>query len=231
MRWGMKKKFKTEAELAAVVVEWLSAQGWDVHEEVSVGYAGIRADIVGRRGDHVWVIETKLSLSLKLLEQATEWIRYANFVSIALPHSKGRNRSRFLRMILQHVGVGYLNVREKDPKYGVATWQVPRFNRKVQGRRLLEILDVHENWVKAGSTDGGYWTPFRETARELARFVKEHPGCTMKDAVDGIEHHYAHDKSAVSNLRGYLSDGVIKGIRIEEEGRTWRLFPSTESIV
>lgn len=222
---GLGKVFETESELAAVVVEWLMVQGWEVHYEVSFGYAGIRADIMARSGRLVWVVETKLSLSLNLLEQAAEWRGWANFVSIAVPHSRHRKRGLFLGKVLDFTGVGLLNVRGKNAVHDVETHRRPRLNRKIVKGRLLELLKVHKNYVPAGTPDGGYWTPFRETGRELRRFVEKNPGCTMKQAVDGIEHHYSKDKTAVSCLRDHVGSGVIEGIRVEEEGRAWRLFP------
>jgi len=224
----MGKKFKTESELAAVIVEWLAAQGWDVHQEVQFGRAGIRADIAARRGSLTWVVETKLSLSLNLLEQASEWEAWTNFISVAVPHSMHRKRGLFLAKVLDLTGIGLLNVRGKSAEHDVEVHRAPRLNRKIIKRRLLEILEVHENYTKAGSPDGGYWTPFRSTTRELRRFVEKNPGCTMKQAVDGIKHHYCRDTTAVACLRGYLRDGVIKGIRLEENGRAWRLFPSED---
>lgn len=221
----MTKKFKSEAELAAMIVEWLAAQGWEVHQEVSSSGGEPRADVVGRYGCVTWVIETKLSLSLSLLEQAAHWTRYANYVSIAFPYSRLRSHSLFLRNSLKMMGIGYLAVRpEEEAKYLKQSLE-PRLNRKLVNRKLWHLLDAHENLIDAGTPDGGYWTPFKVTAKALRKFVEENPGCTMKEAVDGIKHHYAHSQSACSNLRGYLRDGVIKGIRLEEAGRNLTLFP------
>ena len=225
----MSKKFKTEAELAAVIVEWLAAQGWEVHQEVSFGRGEPRADIVGRYGRVTWVIETKLSLSLSLLEQAANWTYWSNYVSIAFPYSSKRGRSIFLRNALMMMGIGYLEIRpEEDVKYVTQNLE-PRLKRKLASRKLFHLLDVHEDRVEAGTPDGGYWTPFKVTTDALRGFVEKNPGCTMKQAVDGIDHHYRRNQTAVSCLRGYLGDGVIKGIRIEENGRAWRLFPAEDN--
>lgn len=225
----MSKKFKTEAELAAVIVEWLAAQGWEVHQEVSSSGGNPRADVVGRYGCVTWVIETKLSLSLCLLEQAAHWTRYSNYVSIAFPYSRLRGHSLFLRNSLKMMGIGYLAVRPEEEAKSLRQSLEPRLNRKLVNRKLWRLLDAHENLVDAGTPDGGYWTPFKETTQALREFVAKNPGCTMKQAVDGIEHHYRKNQTAVSCLRGYLRDGVIKGIRLEENGRAWRLFPAEDS--
>jgi hypothetical protein len=62
------KPTHTEADLAAVVVAWLQDSGAAVYQEVEV--AGGVADIVARVGPELWIIETKLHLSLALLVQA-----------------------------------------------------------------------------------------------------------------------------------------------------------------
>ena len=208
-----------------MIVEWLAAQGWEVHQEVSSSGGNPRADVVGRFGAVTWVIETKLSLRLSLLEQAAHWTRYANYVSIAFPYSRLRSHSLFLRNSLKMMGIGYLAVRPEEEAKSLRQSLEPRLNRKLVNRKLWHLLDAHENLVDAGTPDGGYWTPFKVTAKALRKFVEENPGCTMKQAVDGITHHYAHNQSARSNLRGYLRSGVIKGVRLEEAGRNLTLFP------
>lgn len=65
-----------ESDMAKVVVDYL--EGGEVYQEVKV-YDSI-ADIVWVCGQIVWIIETKLSLSMSLLSQATRWVGYAHNV-------------------------------------------------------------------------------------------------------------------------------------------------------
>jgi hypothetical protein len=102
----MKKPLK-EIDLAAKVIDWLQSQWWEVYQEVQPHHCGRTADIVAINGPLVWVIETKTSLSLALLEQALRWRGYANYISIATPsprrYSKGEDA---VRLFVKHLGIG-----------------------------------------------------------------------------------------------------------------------------
>jgi hypothetical protein len=65
-----------EAEIGEAVVAWLEAQHWDVYQEVKI-YSGI-ADIIAVKGNLLWAIELKKSLTLKVMEQARGWRRPAH---------------------------------------------------------------------------------------------------------------------------------------------------------
>ena len=70
----------TERELAAPVVEWLSAQHFEVYQEVEL-HSRV-ADIVAVDGKRVWVIECKRTMSLDLLDQANRWRWLATWCSV-----------------------------------------------------------------------------------------------------------------------------------------------------
>lgn len=95
----------TEAELAAVVVAWLHNSGAEVYQEVEV--PGGIADIVARVGAELWIIETKLSLSLALLVQAMDRRRLAHRVYCAAPRTR---TSRDFGGVCKELGVGLLEV-------------------------------------------------------------------------------------------------------------------------
>lgn len=75
----------SEIELAAVVVDWLEARGYDVFQEVELRAQGQRADIVARRGSELTIVEVKVSASLALLYQAMERRRLAHRIYVAIP--------------------------------------------------------------------------------------------------------------------------------------------------
>jgi hypothetical protein len=56
--------------------------------------------------------------------------------------------------------------------------------------------------------------------------VRSNPGVTLQDAVDAIEHHYAHARSARSSLGHWLRRGKIKGVEARLNGRVLELHPS-----
>lgn len=81
---------KSETEVARPVVEWLRAEGWEVYQEVSMGYADTTCDIVATSGSLLWAIEAKRSKTLALVDQARAWLGYANLVSVVTPFTQRR---------------------------------------------------------------------------------------------------------------------------------------------
>ena len=120
----------TEADIAKVIVDFFG--GGETYQEVC-GHGGI-ADIVWVCGQIVWVIEVKLSLSMSLLSQATNWIGKAHYVSIATPTR--RNKENLAAMqFLKWKGIGYLHV---DIKGRYPTNQVREVVRASLNRKAKE---------------------------------------------------------------------------------------------
>jgi len=210
-----------ETDLAEKVVKWLVDQGWDVYQEVTTGYGGKRADIVGLQGGLSWIIECKTSLSLSLLEQGWRWIHTANYVSIAIPTVRKRMPGRVVaERIAAHFGIGIIHVGRNvaDIKQGPP----PVLHRRTHFDISNSCVPEQKTWGAAGNAKAEYWTPFRSTVRGLTRYVTDHPGCTVKEAIEGIQHHYRHDTTARACILKWLRAGVIRGIRIVE-GKPLRL--------
>jgi hypothetical protein len=109
----------TEADLARVVVEWMTYRGFDVYQEVELVARGIRADIVARRGPELTIVETKTSASLALVAQVMERRRFAHRVYIAAPSV------RSVIPICEEVGIGALSVHVGDES--TYAWNAPAF--------------------------------------------------------------------------------------------------------
>lgn len=226
---AMTEQKRAESEVARTVVSYLSDLGFVTHEEVSTGYGGDRADIVAIRGPIVAVVEVKSSLSLVLLNQCLRWRGQAHWVIAA--SDRGRN-SGAAHILCRHVGIGlwsagFGSIHEIVP---------PRLDRRAVTTRLLARC-VSENrtgsdYAKAGTSGGGYYTPFQRFARDVARIVKEQhartgEGLTVRQVVEAVrDHHYSSDKVARSSLPGLLRRGVIAGVRADETGRGMVIFPN-----
>lgn len=215
---------KTEVELCERVVAWLKVQHWDVYQEVSLGYGSRRADIVAVMGPTVWIVEAKLGASIALIDQALAWRGYAHLISIVTRKYKRPPRNA-LHWICKNSGIGWISIDEKDGDVRIE--YRPRF---VRDARMVDHLrgklnDRQKNAAAAGSQAGGYWTPFSETCREVLSRVREKPGITMKELMDGLKHHYSTDASARSCLALNAREGLVKGVRVEREGRMIRFYP------
>jgi hypothetical protein len=226
-------KFKTEAELAAQVVEWLTDQGWDVYQEVQIRGDGSTADIVATQGPLTWVIECKLSMSLDLMAQAIDWKRDAQRISVATPgkkHEPWTKRRAFVSKVLGSYGIGWIRVTP-EPQYGPPCVEVlqPELNRRVKERFREHLREEHKTFAKAGNAEGKRWTPFQSTCESLVRYVRRNPGRTLKDIVDGVDHHYASSSSAKQSLSHWIRKGVIKGVELRREGRVLRVYPAPDT--
>jgi len=216
----------TEVELAAKVTAWLTSQHWEVFPEVQPGVSWPRADIVARQSGRIWVIECKTGLGLAVMQQAADWRTWAHWVSVAAPRAR-RGRARDLaRRVLEWLGIGCLIV--DGP---LVTQYLPaQLQRRLSGRYLIDALnDGHKEMGIAGS-QGCYWTPYKETCRELLAFVKKNPGCSMKQAIDGISHHYDKDTTARSCLLQWIHHGKVPGVRGVREGRRIQLYAKEQAV-
>lgn len=207
----------TEADLAAVVVGWLQDSGATVYQEVEC--PGGVADIVARVGPELWIIETKLHLSLALLIQAMDRRRLAHRVYCAGPYTR---TLRDFAGVCREVGVGLLEVSIGDDGYGH-----PRVREAAAAQRwnsrpvelAKKLRPEHQTHAAAG-TNGGRWTPFRDTCEQLRAIVERNPGVPLGDAVASIRDHYSSKAAARSSLATWIAANKVPGVQIVE-GALW----------
>ena len=213
----------SEAELAEVVVGWLRDLRWEVYQEVEA-YGNI-ADIVAVQGALLWVIETKTSLSLRVMEQAWAWRRRAHYASVAIP--RARRVSSYAARCLDRDGIGVLEVRAPDgwtPELArVRETGAAQLNRRPATGLRGHLHEEQKTYAAAGS-QGKHWTPFVGTCDELRRYVQDHPGATLRDAIAAIKTHYRTVSTARSSLAKWIQAGVVPGVRCELEGKALRLY-------
>jgi hypothetical protein len=218
----VKEKMK-ETDLAKKVVEYLEDLQWDVYQEVQAhSYLGSAcADIVAVNGPVAWVIECKVTAGLRVIEQALRWKGHANMVSIAVPNSSWMAQNVCLKY-----GIGVLHVRKN--LLDVYEVERPHLIRKTS-KRLREKLRPEHKTIPAGSANGGQWTPFKETCRNVLRSVKHRPGISMKDLLKNTSTHYASPSSGRACLIRWLDAGVVPGVEIRRDGRNISLYPKIDT--
>lgn len=220
--------FKNESDMYKPVIQMMEADGWEVYTEVQVSAYGSRADLVGRRNNILWVVELKRAFTLSVIEQAFNWTNHAHYASVAVPKSQNLKRRKvrdFAVKVCRDHGLGVLLVGEEN----VRTEQPPSLFRHRQGEceKLREALcEPRRTTADKGNNGGFVYTPFRETIRKLKILLKANPGITMKEAVEGISHHYISEQSARSSLSTWIRRGEISGIR--SRGRPLRLYLTKE---
>ncbi len=231
----MKRKWPPNEEALGVeLVKYLTDLGWEVYQEVSLGYGGNRADIVAVQNNLVWIIEFKTSLSLKLLEQCYNWKRYAHYVSAAIPTRRKLNELTFVNRLCKDYGIGIMTIGDPD-KYTMSSRSninelvISKLNRKACTKRITDILsDEHKIWAKAGNSTSKFYTPFQGTSRRVQDEVKARPGIMLKELIESITHHYASDTTAKACISKYIQDGVIANIRYERDGKSLRFYYTKE---
>lgn len=204
----------TEAEIARPVVEYLRDLRWEVYQEVCQCGGCRRADIVAVQDPVIWVIEAKKVLSFGVIYQAWWWQNWCHRVSIVVPTAKHSDGRHMALRILRDLGVGLFQVSRDGL---VDHTFLGRLNRKPVrgGARIRNMLFEEQKSFTQAGTNGKFFSPFKATCKKLREFVSENRGCTMKQAIDGIDHHYASDASARGNLAKLIRDGVVEGVQID----------------
>lgn len=195
--------------MATRVVAWLREQQWDVFQEVQTPSGA--ADIVAVQHKRVWVIEAKMRLSFEVLVQAERHIGHAHWVSVAVPTAHTALAARFCRLLrVGLIQVSGCGVFEKE--------DAPLHRGRVD-KLLAKIEPEHRDHCAAGTPGGGGWSPFKRTCRDVLAYVREHPGCTLKEMVAGIKHHYATPSRARASLHAWIASRVVPGVCFEHPDR------------
>jgi hypothetical protein len=234
----------SEVQVAAPVVAWLRAGGWDVYQEVRAGKNTTKAcDIIATRDRLVWAIECKTRLSEAVILQAYWWSRFAHYASVAVPPYA---HSIITSYWLRGHGMGVLVVKDPTdhatvytaPEHQVDHELQPQLNRTALANLLRGWLhEEQKTYHAAGSPCGGGWSPYKATVSALVEQVVKHPGLKLKEAITGraptlddpvgivgIAHHYGTDATAVSSLRHWLDVGKVPGVRVQYDGPVARLY-------
>jgi len=220
--------FTNEAALAKVVVGWLSNLGWDVYQEVQISYGAPIADIVGRKGKLICVVECKLSLGLRVLSQAHDWRTLSNLNYVAVPqYGAGRDIS-FACHVADMFGIGVLRVNP-DAYQGIESVtevKRPALRRNIYSSLLEALNEGQKTFAEAGNSDGRRWTPFQQTCDTVRRYTQAHPGAPLKEVIDNVKTHYSTPATARSSLAKWIGQGSVPGLRLERVGRSLRIWPS-----
>lgn len=211
----------TETELAKNVISWLTADDWDIYQEVSSD--GGRADIVAVKQGLSWVIETKVNYGIAVLEQAFNWLGYANFVSVAVSRGVKRRRGNVAHYIHIDKGIGLITVNQ----FGwVSISEDAKLFRLKNRKSIKDILCPEQKTMSnAGSANGGYFTPFKRTVGDIQRYIANNPGTTLKELIaETGYYHYVNKASAKGSIAKYILNGIIPNIKVVVEKGKHKLF-------
>lgn len=213
---------RSEVDVAKQVICWLKDYHWEVYQEVKFKFSGGVADIVAVQNNLVWIIEVKNNLGLKVIEQADRWKYLANYVSIAVP---GGHSNTFADNILKWKKIGSIIVNQSECYEHIR----PFLNRKALTDKVKEGLkEQHKTYAEAGNNKGRYWSPFKETCRQIVLAVMREDGILLKDLIDKIDHHYHTPSSAKSSILEWTKRGYIHGIEVRLENNRYRFYQNNK---
>lgn len=202
-----------ETAIGAAAASYLRDLGWAVYAEVEArGLVG-RPDLVGVRRPLVLIAECKVTMSLVLLRQVRSHLPRAHYVLAVTPPV---HEAVAARALLAHWGAGWITV----DAFGVSTEVEPRLHRRVAATWAARLCAAQKTWAIPGSSSGGYWTPFADTSRQVAAYVRAHPGASTREVIDAVAHHYRSAATARSALYRWAVAGTIRGVEIRD-GSWW----------
>ena len=159
-----------EADLYPPVKAWLTAQGYDVRAEVGA------ADVVGRKGDALAVVEMKLGFSLALYHQGLARLAVTDRVWLAVPPPGKRARRDNVAMA-RRLGLGILSVRLRDgfvEELCAPGPYAPRRSKHKRARLEKAFERLRGDPNEGGATRHGIVTGYRADAIRCARFLAVH---------------------------------------------------------
>jgi hypothetical protein len=210
----------TEVDFARGVVGWLREHKWTVYQEVAL-HGGV-ADIVATQGRLVWIIECKTALNLGVIEQADRWMGCAHYRSAAVPPARRRHTELVCR-IFEWRGIGLMHA-----SHGSATEVVaPRLDRQARFvQRTRDMLRPEQQTFAEAGSSGGYWSPFKETCRNILEAVREEPGVEMPRLLALVKHHYRSNGTARACIPKWIVAGAVPGVELRREGSRLRAYPT-----
>ena len=147
-------------------------------------------------------------------------MQYANYVSIAIPGERRKKGSLFYEMACRQFGIGCLKVFSNCVRETVR----PKINRIPKWANIsIHLTEQQKTFAEAGNNKGQRWTPFQQTAQNIYDYLHQHPGATLKQVIDNVDHHYQTSATAKSCIALWIRKGIIQ-VRQEREGKTFKLY-------
>lgn len=192
-----------ETDLFNPIKELLAASGMEIYTEVPCEYG--RADVVGIKDRLVTVVELKTSLTLQLIQQAYDRLYKANYVYIAVPHSK-TGIARIVRTLSHRDGFGIIEVYAGGKYIGLegANILIPaRLCRKAKTDWARNIDSGYrwENNTQAG-VNKDFYSPYQDMIRAVKRYIsaRNPEPVGIEDIlvyVDQVAKHYVQPKASL----------------------------------
>lgn len=186
-----------ECDLYIPVRDWLNGQGYKVIAEFR-GH-----DVAAIKGNHIIVVELKLSLTRGLLHQCDRAACFADAVYAGVPRMP---RESSLARCRQPYQVGVLVISES---VGVILEPVRRcFD--VYHALTVEFLTHRQPDDRIGGLPNiAGEGPAQRVAKLVEAYRRENPNATWRDIYHSVPNHYAHHKS----MQQAMQDAAVRALR------------------
>lgn len=186
-----------EQDLAMCVQHWLIEEGYDVYPEAQIGKRGPRADLIAAKPPFCWVIETKTSMSLQLLEQAMRWQQAgALYTSVAVPKPRRDRRQAFcwhslvVDQFCRSQGLGLILVDVAQSTVSEVIEPKLLRHNYARSKRILQGLDYDmQRYLPGSQSKEGYSTPANRTITHALDYLRMHSPCGIDELVSSIKSH------------------------------------------
>lgn len=196
----------TEAELALKFIEHFTNAGQEIYKEVEHGRG--RIDFVSVLAPVRTAVEVKLGANLAVLDQAITNQLYCHYSYVAIPWVRGVYAGSIFMKICTKFGIGVMVYEGRHDE--VAEYVAPVMHRKVLP---LKLADFQKESI-AGS-NGGYMTAYKMTMRKITEYARSRPGCTLKEAMCAVPHHYSTAACGAASIRKGIERGWIKDFKLD----------------
>lgn len=192
----------------------------DVYGEVS------NFDVLGLMGPADVIVEMKMSLNFKVIEQALRAINTGHYIYIAVPRPKSRTHNHWFvyHQFLKPNGIGLIYVTEnrvdkedwerwKDEPYYPYLAEINKkakfnhfpnkFKKKSQFSQYTDIRYQLEDWMKenvGGSKGGEIITPYSHMIDAVKAFLRNNGWSTIDEILENVPevtNHYSNPKASL----------------------------------
>lgn len=195
-----------EEDLALSIITYLENKGYESYKEVSLKGRGgnIRTDCYFVKDNHTIAVETKCSMTLKVLEQSYRWKSYASQIYVCVPYPKYKERKsrKFILEICQKMNIGVFYVQNNQ----IFEQFTPSINEKFTYPKLYE----QQKQSIAGNANGEFYTSFKNTVNNIKLFMMDKDIYSYDTMITEIEHHYKNNNSAKSSIKKMIERNIIK---------------------
>lgn len=204
----VKMKYQKESELTNQIINYYESLNFISYKEVSLyGRGGdIRCDTYLIKDDLSIVIETKLNLTIKVIEQAYNWKNHANKVFICVPF---KNKINFALNLCKLLNIGLIMCSKNN----IYIKYEPIINNNIK----MPILYNEQKNTIGGNCNSDFYTSFKNTIKNIDIFMSNKDEYLLKDMISEIKHHYVNDKSAINSIKKMIKNNVIKNYHINDK--------------